>query len=97
MHVYAALRDDGYLIAMGPNARSVPGAYWDFFDHHVALTDRSMREILTKCGFKVDLCLERFLPYSMFSGPHLPPLDAAYLPGDAVSMAFIRKTISCDC
>lgn len=72
MHAYAALRDDGYLIAMGPNVRLVPGAYWDFFDHYVALTDRSMREILTKCGFKVDLCLERFLPYSMSQGRTYP-------------------------
>jgi SAM-dependent methyltransferase len=72
LHAYAALREGGYLIAMGPNVRLVPGAYWDFFDHYVALTDRSMREILTKCGFEVDLSLDRFLPYSMSQGRTYP-------------------------
>lgn len=72
MHAYTALRDGGYLIAMGPNVRLVPGAYWDFFDHYVALTERSLKEILTKCGFEVSLCLERFLPYSMSQGRTYP-------------------------
>jgi SAM-dependent methyltransferase len=72
MQAHAALRTGGLLIAMGPNVRLVPGAYWDFFDHYVALTDRSMKEILTKCGFRVDLCLDRFLPYSMSQGRTYP-------------------------
>jgi hypothetical protein len=65
MHARTALKSNGYFIAMGPNVRLVPGSYWDFFDHHVALTERSMREILSKCGFEIDVCLDRFLPYSM--------------------------------
>jgi SAM-dependent methyltransferase len=72
MHAHAALREGGYLIAMGPNIRLVPGAYWDFFDHYVALTERSMKEILTKCGFEVELCLGKFLPYSMSQGRTYP-------------------------
>jgi SAM-dependent methyltransferase len=72
LNAYTALRDGGRLIAMGPNVRLVPGAYWDFFDHNVALTDRSMREILTKCGFEVEVCLDRFLPYSMSQGRTYP-------------------------
>jgi SAM-dependent methyltransferase len=72
LHAYDALREGGYLIAMGPNVRLVPGAYWDFFDHYVALTDRSMREILTKCGFKTEVCFARFLPYSMSQGRTYP-------------------------
>ena len=72
MHAHTALRNDGFLIAMGPNVRLVPGAYWDFFDHYVALTERSMQEILIKCGFEIDLCLERFLPYSMSQGRTYP-------------------------
>ncbi len=72
MHAYTALGSDGYFIAMGPNVRLVPGAYWDFFDHYVALTERSMKEILTKCGFEIELCLERFLPYSMSQGRTYP-------------------------
>ena len=40
------LRSGGRLIAMGPNGKYVGGAYWDFWDHNVALTERSMVEIL---------------------------------------------------
>ena len=72
MHAHTALQVGGYLIAMGPNIRLVPGAYWDFFDHYVALTDRSMKEILTKCGFSIELCLAKFLPYSMSQGRTYP-------------------------
>ena len=72
MHAHTALRAGGCLIAMGPNVRLVPGAYWDFFDHYVALTDRSMKEILTKCGFELNLCLAKFLPYSMSQGRTYP-------------------------
>jgi SAM-dependent methyltransferase len=72
LHAYTALRQGGYLIAMGPNIKFVPGAYWDFFDHYVALTELSMKEILIKCGFEVDLALDRFLPYSMSQGRTYP-------------------------
>jgi len=72
LHAHDALRKGGLLISMGPNVRCVPGAYWDFFDHYVALTELSMREILIKCGFDVQLCLEKFLPYSMSKGRTYP-------------------------
>ncbi len=71
-HAHHALRPGGRLIAMGPNIKCVPGAYWDFFDHYLALTELSMNEILIKCGFEVELCLERFLPYSMSQGRTYP-------------------------
>lgn len=92
MHAHTALRDGGYLIAMGPNVRLVPGAYWDFFDHYVALTDRSMKEILTKCGFELELCLAKFLPYSMSQGRTYPLwMLRAYLAMPAVWPLFGRQ------
>ncbi|HEX2750608.1 MAG TPA: class I SAM-dependent methyltransferase [Verrucomicrobiales bacterium] len=63
-HAFAALKPGGRLICLGPNIKCVPGAYWDFFDHHVILTDLSLREILELTGFAVDECRERFLPYT---------------------------------
>ena len=72
LHAYRALRPGGRLIAMGPNIKCVPGAYWDFYDHYVALTELSMKEILIKCGFEVEVCQERFLPYSMSQGRTYP-------------------------
>ena len=62
---YLALAPGGRLIAMGPNVKHVPGAYWDFFDHYLPLTERSLAEVLKKCGFQIELSLGQFLPYTM--------------------------------
>lgn len=69
---YRALAPGGRLIAMGPNIKYVPGAYWDFFDHYLPLTERSMVEVLAKCGFEIDLCQDRFLPFTMSDGKEYP-------------------------
>lgn len=71
-HAHAALQPGGVLIAMGPNVKYVPGAYWDFFDHYVALTELSLVEVLQKCGFEIEVCIPRFLPYSMSQGRTYP-------------------------
>ena len=67
------LKPGGKIICLGPNIRFVPGSYWDFWDHHVALTDRSLRELRELLGFQVTVCEPRFLPYSMSQG-FTPPL-----------------------
>jgi len=62
------LKPGGVFIALGPNVRLVPGAYWDYWDHHVQISDRSLSELLTMNQFAV---LERhaaFLPYTMSDG-----------------------------
>jgi len=61
---FRALRSGGQLICLGPNAKAVGGAYWDFADHHVALTEQSLREMLELAGFRVTECRARFLPYT---------------------------------
>lgn len=67
-----ALKPDGALILLGPNLRYVGGRYWDFFDHHVPLTDRSVVEALQACGFTIDTCIPRILPYTMSAGREYP-------------------------
>lgn len=67
-----ALKPGGRFIAMGPNIKYLPGAYWDFFDHYLPLTELSLSESLRKCGFGVELCRGRFLPYTMSHGPQYP-------------------------
>jgi SAM-dependent methyltransferase len=66
------LKPNGRFIAMGPNIRCVPGAYWDFFDHHLPLTELSLSEILEKNGFDVEFRHSRFLPYTMSRGGQYP-------------------------
>jgi len=65
---HRCLKNDGRLICLGPNIRFLRGSYWDFWDHFVALSDRSMVEILTLMDFAVERVLPRFLPYSMSQG-----------------------------
>jgi SAM-dependent methyltransferase len=67
-----ALVRDGRLIAIGPNIKYVPGAYWDFFDHYLPLTELSLSEVLKKCGFAIEYCRDRFLPYTMSNGVQYP-------------------------
>jgi SAM-dependent methyltransferase len=70
---YRCLREGGLLICMGPNIRYVPGKYWDFFDHHLPLTELSVAEVLQLNGFTIERSTPRFLPYSMSAG-RTPPL-----------------------
>jgi hypothetical protein len=71
-HSHRCLRDGGRLIAMGPNVKRVPGAYWDFFDHHIPLTERSISEVLETSGFRVTVEVPSFLPYTMSAGRQYP-------------------------
>lgn len=71
-HAHRALRPGGRLVAMGPNVKRVPGAYWDFFDHHLPLTERSLAEVLEDTGFEVVHSVASFLPYTMSDGRERP-------------------------
>lgn len=67
-----SLQPGGKLIAMGPNVRCVPGSYWDFWDHYIPLTERSLGEALQNRGFQMEDCLARFLPYTMAGKKNAP-------------------------
>jgi dolichol-phosphate mannosyltransferase len=62
--VRRVLKWRGHLLVMGPNLRFLAGTYWDFWDHRVPITDRSLAEILGVLGFRVENCIPRFLPYT---------------------------------
>lgn len=71
-NAYRCLKPGGRFIAMGPNIKYLPGAYWDFFDHYVELTELSLAEALSNCGFEIEKTVARFLPYTMSQGPQYP-------------------------
>ena len=66
------LRPGGRLIALGPNIKHLNGLYWDFWDHHLPLTERSLAEALEARSFSLEVCLDRFLPYTMSGGRRHP-------------------------
>jgi len=68
------LKPGGRIIAMGPNARIVPGAYWDFWDHHIPLTERAVVELFEISGFTIERSIARFLPYTMVNKRESPLL-----------------------
>ena len=70
--IYRCLKPGGSLIAMGPNVKYLPGAYWDFWDHYLPLTELSVNEALETRRFEVKKCVARFLPYTMAKGPQFP-------------------------
>jgi SAM-dependent methyltransferase len=63
--IFRVLRPNGRLIAMGPNIRFCFDVYWDFFDHYLALSDRSIIEAIEIAGFDKELIIPRFLPFTM--------------------------------
>lgn len=77
---HRVLRPGGRLIAMGPNIRFLAFRYWDFFDHLVPLSDRSLSEAVVSAGFELEEVIPRFLPYSVKGGgPRWDWLVRAYL------------------
>ena len=74
------VRTGGRVIVLQPNIRLVGPRYWDFIDHKVALTDRSLLEAAELAGLRTVDLITRFLPYSTKGRlPSDPRLVRAYL------------------
>ncbi|MEX2184337.1 MAG: methyltransferase domain-containing protein, partial [Chloroflexota bacterium] len=74
------LRPGGRVIVLQPNIRLVGPRYWDFIDHRVALTERSLLEAAELGGLGTVDLVTRFLPYSTKGRlPADPRLVRAYL------------------
>lgn len=55
-----SLRAAGRLLILQPNIRFVGGAYWDFFDHKIPLTEKSLVEGLSLANLRVTHLISRF-------------------------------------
>jgi SAM-dependent methyltransferase len=74
------LEPGGTLLVLQPNFSLVPRRYFDFIDHQVILTDRSLAEALNVSGFELRELRRRFLPFTSKSVlPKWPLLVALYL------------------
>jgi SAM-dependent methyltransferase len=69
---WRCLRPGGRIIALGPNIKYVNGAYWDYWDHTLPLTEMSVAEGFQLAGFGIEKKVARFLPYTLLNRPHYP-------------------------
>lgn len=65
--VIQMLKPEGRFLILGPNLRYLPGKYWDPYDHELGLTHLSLCELLVLKGFEIQLCLDKFIPYTIKS------------------------------
>lgn len=78
--VHRILKPGGRLMVLQPNIRLVGSQYWDYVDHTLPLTDRSLHEAFHLTDFEVTYERVRFLPYTANSKiPAAPWLIRAYL------------------
>jgi SAM-dependent methyltransferase len=74
------LKPGGRAIGLQPNIRLSGAAYWDFIDHKVALTERSLDEAARVAGLERRACITRSLPDTTKSRlPKANTLVHAYL------------------
>ncbi len=71
---YRILKPTGKMIAIQPNIALIGGAYWDFFDHVIPFSDKSLLEAMEMVGFKRYYIKRRFLPYTTKSSRYFRPL-----------------------
>jgi SAM-dependent methyltransferase len=81
-HILRSLKPGGHLIAIGPNVKYLHGEYWDFYDHHVYLTETSLGEALEIEGFEIEVLKPQFLPFTMVRAPEYP-------------MIFVKLYVAC--
>ena len=74
------LKPGGQVLILQPNIRFVGGEYWDFVDHYLPLTDRTLVEALRLVDLTPTIVRPRFLPYTTQSRyPQSAWLVRAYL------------------
>lgn len=76
---FAALKPSGSLLVIQPNFKYSYKEYYDFIDHQLPITHLSLQELLQTVGFKIDLIVPRFLPFSTKGRPASPLLLKVYL------------------
>ena len=73
------LKPGGSLLVIQPNFKYSFKEYYDFIDHELPITDLSLKEVLETIGFKINVLIPRFLPYSTKGRPASPNLLRIYL------------------
>ena len=72
--IQKSLKPDGKLAIMGPNFRFCANEYYDFADHLLPLSDRTIEEHLAAVDMKCERIVPRFLPLAFRSQRFSHPL-----------------------
>lgn len=74
------LKPGGRVLVLGPNFRYCSKEYFDYFDHYLPLTEKSVSEALRLAGFEIEEATARTLPFTFKSRlPSAPWLVRLYL------------------
>lgn len=63
--VRRVLKPGGKFMVLGPNIRYAYKEYWDYYDHYLPLSHLSLLEGLMLAGYKPEIVIDRFLPFTM--------------------------------
>lgn len=78
--IHRILKAGGKICILQPNIAVLNGKYWDFYDHNIPLSHKSMAEALLLSGFRIVEIKAKFLPYTTKSKlPRTPLLVRLYL------------------
>ncbi|HEY9850415.1 MAG TPA: methyltransferase domain-containing protein [Leptolyngbyaceae cyanobacterium] len=73
------LNPGGSLLVIQPNYKYSYKEYYDFIDHQLPVTHLSLKEVLEAIGFKINILIPKFLPFSTQGRPTSPKLLKLYL------------------
>jgi len=76
---HASLKPGGSLLVLQPNFKYAFREYFDFIDHVLPITERSLAEALLATGFRIETLIPRFLPYTTKGRSSSPLLLRVYL------------------
>jgi ubiquinone/menaquinone biosynthesis C-methylase UbiE len=78
--VQRVLKPGGKIMVLQPNIRLVGNQYWDYVDHTLPLTEKSLFEALLLTNYEIEYQKVRFLPFTANSRiPAAPALIKLYL------------------
>lgn len=78
--VRGVVKVGGKMLILGPNFRCCMAEYYDYFDHHLPLTEKAVAEALELAGWKVEEVHARTIPFTFRSRlPSWPWLVRLYL------------------
>ena len=78
--IHRVLKPDNKFLILQPNISFAYDLYWDFYDHHTTISNRSKSEALQKNKFQVKIMILRFVTFSTKSAlPKNPFFVKIYL------------------